>query len=349
MKRVLLFFLPVMIFCSCKMNELYINVIQPTPVTVPQYVTSAGIIDRSAPAESTKGLDAVDKALSLEGANLDKDGALASVTGLFDELSANKRFSQVKIVSAPKATSPGMGIYPLPMDWETVSAVCMENNVDALFSLELFDTDTKISYRIKKSEGKTLLGVITGYEQQADMLTHVKTGWRIYDPEGKIILDEINIDRDLTFSATGLTPVIAASALIDRKEAVKKVGNLAGVTLAQRLIPYKIRVYRDYYVKGTNNFEIAMRKARTGNWDEAGQLWKKETTNPSSKIAGRACYNMAIISEIDGFLDVAIEWARKAYEDYNNKPALKYIDLLEGRKNDAMLLNLQQQLPAVNN
>jgi hypothetical protein len=225
----------------------------------------------------------------------------------------------------------------------------MENNVDALFSLELFDTDTKISYRIKKSEGKTLLGVITGYEQQADMLTHVKTGWRIYDPEGKIILDEINIDRDLTFSATGLTPVIAASALIDRKEAVKKVGNLAGVTLAQRLIPYKIRVYRDYYVKGTNNFEIAMRKARTGNWDEAGQLWKKETTNPSSKIAGRACYNMAIISEIDGFLDVAIEWARKAYEDYNNKPALKYIDLLEGRKNDAMLLNLQQQLPAVNN
>jgi hypothetical protein len=348
MKRALLFALPALFFCSCKMNELYINVLQPAPVTVPSYVNSAGIIDRSAPSESTRSLDAIDKALSLEGANLDKDGAQASVGGLYNELSANNRFTEVKMVTAEKAKSPGMGIYPPPMDWESVAAICKENNVDALFSLELFDTDTKISYQIKKSEGKTLLGVVTGYEQQADMLTRVRTGWRIYDPAGSNILDEINIDRDLTFSATGLTPVIAASALIDRKEAVKKVGNLAGVTLAQRLLPYNIKVYRDYYVKGTNNFEIAMRKARTGNWDEAGQLWKKETTNPNPRIAGRACYNMAIISEIDGFLDVAIEWARKAYEDYNNKPALKYINLLKGRKNDAMLLEEQQQPPSGN-
>jgi len=333
----------VLAFCSCKMNELYINVVQPAPVTVPQYINNAGIIDRSSPADKTKGLDGLDKVLSLEGANLDKDGAAASVNGLFEELSANKRFEQVKLIQTPRAKSPGMGIYPPPLDWETVASICRENDVDALFSLELFDTDSKVSYQVKKSEGKTILGVITGYEQQADMLTTVKTGWRIYDPSGKNILDDINIVKDLTFSATGLTPVIAASALIDRKEAVKKVGSLAGVTLAQRLLPYQIRVYRDYYVKGTSNFEIAMRKARTGNWDEAGQLWKKETTNPSTKIAGRACYNMAIISEINGFLDVAIDWARKAYEDYNNKPALKYINLLEGRKSDVMLLEEQQQ------
>lgn len=331
------------LLCSCKMNELYINVIQPAPVTIPSYIKNAGIIDRSDPSDATKGLDAVDKVLSLEGANLDKEGAAASVTGLNDELSANDRFSEVILIPTAKAKAPGLGMYPPPLDWETVTSICRENRVDALFSLELFDTDSKISYQIRKSEGKTILGVITGYEQQADMLTTVKTGWRIYDPAGKNILDDINIIKDLIFSASGLTPVIAASALIDRKEAVKKVGNLAGVTLAQRLLPYKIRVYRDYYVKGTNNFETAMRKARTGNWDEAGQLWKKETTNSSPKIAGRASYNMAIISEIDGFLDVAVEWARKAYEDYNNKPALKYLRLLEGRKMDAMILEQQQE------
>ena len=343
MKKLIVFCLSAGLLCSCKMNELYINVIQPAPVTIPSYIKNAGIIDRSDPSDATRGLDAVDKVLSLEGANLDKEGAAASVTGLNDELSANDRFSEVILIPTAKAKAPGLGMYPPPLDWETVTSICRENRVDALFSLELFDTDSKISYQIKKSEGKTILGVITGYEQQADMLTTVKTGWRIYDPAGKNILDDINIIKDLIFSASGLTPVIAAAALIDRKEAVKKVGNLAGVTLAQRLLPYKIRVYRDYYVKGTNNFETAMRKARTGNWDEAGQLWKKETTNPSPKIAGRACYNMAIISEIDGFLDVAVEWARKAYEDYNNKPALKYLRLLEGRKIDAMILEQQQE------
>lgn len=343
MKKLIVFCMSAGLLCSCKMNELYINVIQPAPVTIPSYIKNAGIIDRSDPSDATKGLDAVDKVLSLEGANLDKEGAAASVTGLNDELSANDRFSEVILIPTAKAKAPGLGMYPPPLDWETVTSICRENRVDALFSLELFDTDSKISYQIRKSEGKTILGVITGYEQQADMLTTVKTGWRIYDPAGKNILDDINIIKDLIFSASGLTPVIAASALIDRKEAVKKVGNLAGVTLAQRLLPYKIRVYRDYYVKGTNNFETAMRKARTGNWDEAGQLWKKETTNSSPKIAGRASYNMAIISEIDGFLDVAVEWARKAYEDYNNKPALKYLRLLEGRKMDAMILEQQQE------
>jgi hypothetical protein len=325
------------------MQELYLNVVEPAPVTVPSHIKYAGIIDRSLPSEAAKGLDAIDKALTLEGANLDKEGAIASVSGLTDELTRNERFSEVVVINSAKVRAQGMGMFPPPLNWETVSSLCAENKVDALFSLELFDTDSKISYQIKKSEGKTMLGVITGYEQQADMLTTVKTGWRIYDPSGKSILDEVNITKDLTFSATGLTPVIAASALIDRKEAVKKVGNLAGITFAQRLLPYNIRVYRDYYVKGTNNFEVAMRKARTGNWDEAGELWKKETLNPSPKIAGRACYNMAIISEIDGFLDVAIDWARKSYEDYNNKQALKYINILNYRKESNAILKDQQE------
>ena len=61
-----------------------------------------------------------------------------------------------------------------------------------------------------------------------------------------------------------------------------------------KLIPYRLSVYCDYYVKGTDNFKIAHRKAQRRNWDEAGELWKKETENSDIKIAGRACYNMAM-------------------------------------------------------
>jgi len=50
------------------------------------------------------------------------------------------------------------------------------------------------------------------------------------------------------------------------------------------------------------------------------------------KIAGRATYNMAIINEINGDLDAALGWAQKAYEDYNIKPALEYVRILENRK-----------------
>jgi hypothetical protein len=101
-------------------------------------------------------------------------------------------------------------------------------------------------------------------------------------------------------------------------------------------------VTRDYFVKGTNNLEIAKRKAQTGKWDEAGKLWELETENPKIKIAGRACYNMAIINEINGSLDDALGWAQKSWEDYKTRQALKYIRILENRKYNSELLKIQE-------
>lgn len=326
------------------MQDLYLNVIQPAPVTIPSYVKKAGIIDRSEPSDATKTVDAIDKVISLEGSGLDKEGAAACVDGVGNELAKNDRFTDVIHIGIAASQAPGLGIFPSPLSWETVDKICQDNGVEILFSLELFDTDTKVSYQVNKTDNpKTILGALTGIEQRADMNTLVKTGWRIYDPAGNKILDEIMINRDLTFSATGLTPVIAASALINRKDAVKQVGANAGIAFADRILPYPIKVTREYYVKGTDNFKLAMRRARTGNWDGAGELWKKETMNNDSKIAGRACYNMAIISEINGYLDIAIDWSVKAYENYNNKKALYYKNILENRKASISLVQYQQE------
>ena len=109
-------------------------------------------------------------------------------------------------------------------------------------------------------------------------------------------------------------------------------------------MPYRLRIERKYFVKGTDNFRTGKRKARTGNWDEAGLLWAKETENPSRKIAGRAFYNMAIISEINGNIDEAIEWARRSYEDFNVRMGLRYIRMLEARKQHNVLLRMQEEM-----
>jgi hypothetical protein len=341
--KILIILSAIIVFTSCKTQQLYLNVVEPAPVTLPSYIAKAGIIDRSQPTGEAKKTDAIDRVLTLEGAELDIEGANASISGLTDELLKNDRFSVIKRIGSGVEQNTGLGVFPPPMEWDKVTAVCLENGVDALFSLELFDTDTKVSYQVRKTDSrKTLLGAIAGIEQQADMLTIVKTGWRIYDPSSKSILDEIVISRDLTFHSTGLTPAIAAAALTDRKEAVKQVGNNAGQAFAWRLLPYQIRVHRDYFVKGTDNFEIAMRKARTGNWDQAGELWLEETSNPQMKIAGRACYNMAIISEINGDVDMALDWARRAYEDYNNREALRYLNILEYRKTSNEIIKEQE-------
>ena len=50
---------------------------------------------------------------------------------------------------------------------------------------------------------------------------------------------------------------------------------------------------------------------------------------------------MAILGEINGDLDAAIQWAQKAYENYNNKLALKYVSILKNRKASNQRLDYQ--------
>lgn len=334
-----------MMTISCKTNELYINVMEPAPVTIPAYVKNIAVIDRSAPTDESKPLDVVDKVLSLEGANLDKDGAAESISGLRDELIRNERFTEVKTLPDTEFRTSQLNIMPPPLSWSIVEQICSENKIDALFALEKFDTDTRIGYATRKVDIATPLGKIPGLEHQADMETIVKTGWRIYDPKSKAILDEFIYDESVVYHGRGINPVVAAAGLIGRKEAIKEVGNKAGHGYALRLIPFYTRVYRDYYVKGSDNFKIAKRKAQMGKWDEAAEYWNKELDNPKMKIAGRAAYNIAIINEINGRIDEAISWAQKSYEDYNNKLASRYAHILEGRRYENQVLAEQTEIP----
>ncbi|MFN8209009.1 MAG: DUF6340 family protein [Bacteroidales bacterium] len=341
MRKFILLLLIGSILYSCKTQDLYLSVLEPAPVTLPNYIKKPGVINRTQVSESTKNMDKVDKVLSLEGAELDKEGASACIAGLSNELLKNKRFNEIVNVSAPGLSTTGSGIFPAPLGWEEVDRLCKQSGTDALFSLEMFDTDTKIDYSQTKKEVKSPLGIVPLIEHHARMQTLVKTGWRIYDPKNRVIVDEIPMSDEITFSGDGINPVAAAKALMGRKDAVKQVSEQVGQAYAMRIIPYWIRVSREYYVKGTDNFKIAKRKARTGNWDEASRHWEKELNNSKAKIAGRACYNMAIINEINGNLDEAVKWAQKSYEDYNNKRALNYVRILENRKAANRVLDRQ--------
>ncbi|HEY5371171.1 MAG TPA: DUF6340 family protein [Hanamia sp.] len=333
----------VLLFSSCSSTQLVtISVLQPAPVTLPAYVKNVVVVNRTTPSQKVKIINVVNKALSGEGTGLDKEGSKAATTGLADELSKNVHIDSVSIIDNSNLTTDVPGSFPTPLAWDEVEKYCREHNADALFALEIFDTKSDIDYTANQTAIKTPLGNVPALEQTANMHTSVTTGWRIYDVKNKNILDEIAFSRMLVFHGQGINPLLAANALIGRKEAVKQVGNLAGHDYAFSIVPVWKRVSRDYYVKGSNNFTMATRKARTGNWDDAASLWNEETDNPNGKIAGRACYNMAIICEINGDLDGAIKWAQKSYENYNNHLALNYVKILNDRKLDNQKLNDQQ-------
>ncbi len=320
------------LFASCSAtNQLTMNTVEPAPVSIASDVLHIGIINRSLPAEGTHGIDTIDKILSAEGKNLDKDGAAAAVASVKSELERLGRFDVVRVLEAPNVRK-GLGVLPAALTWDQVEAICEEHKVDVLFSLAFYDTDTKADSEVTEMEIPNAFGIKKKVPAVALTLrTKVKNGWRIYDPAVKQILDEYAFDNNIVSSGKGINPMNAVKAILNRKEKVIQTSSHIGDYYAKRISPQKRRVTRDYFVKGTDKFEAAMRRARSGQWDSAAELWQEEVSNDNAKIAGRACYNMAIINEINGDLNKALAWAQRSYTEYDIKEALRYINVLKYR------------------
>lgn len=328
-------------FYSCtSTNELTISVTEPAPVYISSDIKKIGIINRSEPTDITnKNLDGIDKILSAEGITFDEEGANKTVMGLFDELSMYNKFEEIVLIRDADTENTGLGIFPSALSWDDIDRICYENNVDAIVSLSFYDTDTEVDYKSSKTKIDNPFGKdIPALSHDVTVTTEIKTGWRVYNPNEKLILDEYIVRDKIISRGNGINPLKAVEAIVGRKDAVMDISTSIGKNYAFRLLPYRTRVTRLYYVKGNDNFEKAKRMAQTGNWNDAAELWKKEVNNPDGEIAGRACYNMAIINEINGDLEKAVEWASKAYTEYENKNALKYVKILKNRINKNKIL-----------
>jgi hypothetical protein len=341
-------FLGIMAVCdSCSSTNLMsLSVNEPAPVSLPPNAKTAAVVNRSRAADDSRTVDAIHRTLGLESKELQAEGAGASTTGLTDALIRSNRFTSVRALDNLDLRSYGAGVFPVTMSWDTVEKICRDNQVDVLFALELFDADSKVGLNVANvaglANGANVASIAATVALGSNVKTQVKTGWRIYDPATRSVLDQYVIYRDLTFQGANI--LATGSALLGQKEAVIKAGNHAGEDYASRIIPYSLRVSRFYYVRGDGSFIVAKRMAQAGDWDQAGKLWRDETNNPSKKVAGRACYNMAIISEINGDLSGALQWAKKAYEVYRTPYALDYVNLLQRRVNNEAVLKSQTDL-----
>lgn len=339
-KSMLLLVVILIALSSCApTNELTIGVTKPAPLFLPKTIQHVGIIDRSTPSEENKTIDGIDKILSAEGLNLDKDGAQKAISGLSEALANSQAFEKITIIDNAALRSPGLGISPAVLSWEEVADICEQHNLDALYVLSYFDTDSTVDYAAINKKVKGPAGIeIPVIEHQAKVNTNIKLGWRIYNLADRRIVGQFPYVRNVTVVGKGINPAKALSTIAGRKEAVLAESNAIAHQYGNQILPYKTRVKRVYFVKGTDNFEIGKRRAQAGQWNSAAELWEQETANTEAKIAGRAYYNMAIINEINGNLDQAIAYAQKAYTDYNTKEALKYINVLKRRVESNRLL-----------
>ena len=364
MKRFFTFLFIATLFASCT-STIGLQVLKPADITLPQDIQKFTLVNRTRADKKNQIWNIVEGALTGEGVYQDREGADRCLSGVMQIMQQSIRYTITQASIEYKGTGTEMFAPPLP--WEEVDVLCKQYNSEALIVLESFDSDARLTYDSKPVEIKFPCWDVNknGVKDAAEDVNHdkiwdsrdcsagghpiedqtvtttefythaqmeVKTGWRIYFPKEKRIVDEYRFADNMNFSGKGPTPQAATAALPNKRECVKSTGAHAGTVYGYRISPQWITVSRYFYTKGNENMRMAGKRARQINdWKGSMEIWKKESLNSDKKIAWHADYNMGVACEREGNLDIAMEWAKKAYEKGHKSAAAQYINSLTYR------------------
>jgi hypothetical protein len=156
-------------------------------------------------------------------------------------------------------------------------------------------------------------------------------------------VDEYRMFQTVNFGAEGNTEALAITNLPQGEAVTREIGRVTGDLYSQRISPTWLWVSRMYYKKGNDNLKLGRQQVKFNDWKGAEEYWTRALDDPKVKNQGRAMYNLALASEMNGELEVASEKAKEAGTKYQNRKALEYRYILEQRIRDQERLEEQMK------
>jgi len=339
-KLTLVLIISACLFSSCKTASLSVNVLKPAQITVPSNIKTLAVVNRSLPGKGSHLGNIVEGVLSGEGLFVDREASGRTVNGVADALLSSPRF-KITVPNGIDIKGTGTSKFAEPLEWSKVKEICKEYSADALILLETFDSNVGRSMTSKEKTKKKDDQTITYMEYTAHLDIGIEAGWRIYyQAKNKIVDQNVFVDH-MHWNGVGLSEEEAKRKLPISRLAIKDAGYFAGKQYAVRISPLWVWVSRSYYKKGNDDFVSAKFNVKAQEWDKAKELWMKNINDPDIKIKGYAAYNLALEAEVQGDLDVALDWAKKSYSDFRNRKALSYSRVLQQRIYDQARLKEQ--------
>jgi hypothetical protein len=342
MKKCLIFIIVfgIVVLSSCK-STAYLNVMKPAAITLDPNIKRVAVLNRTVP--ENKLVNTIEGIITGEWIGQDRQGVQRTIQGIHSVLRNSPTLDPIIASEELKGSGSGSN-FPVPLSWEVVEELCNKYQVDAILSLETYDSDFIVTRGNKIVEKKDSEGKVTKVtEFYAEGVASVKIGMRIYDPYKKSIIDQANYNDKKSWYITGRTPQEAMIKLIDSKSAIHEVSFAIGNFYGRRVSPSWVKVSREFYRKPKSNTFLTQggRRADVGNWQGALESWLKAAESSNKKVAGRAAVNVALGYEVLGQLDEARNWAMLAYTDHGNKTGREYARILRNRIRDEHRLDIQ--------
>ncbi len=335
------------LFLGNCMKQVSMNSMRPAEITLPSHVNKVILVNRT--KFDMKGVNILEGLLTGELPGADQSAAEAALSTFQNTLLQSPRYEVVRYPELLVGNSI-TAAFPKALDWNMLERIASDTKADAVIAVEMFDTDfivTNGSKKVKKeiSDNGTKREVeVTQFT--AEGIGNVKIGFRIYDLKSRSIIDEQLFSKTNTWNASGDSPTQAAQALISKTEAARYVSQRAANDFAYKIAPMPVRITREFYVKAKDvqAMTLASRKAEVNDWTGAIKVWKQALEKtPSTKSSGKLAYNIAVGYEVIGEMQLAKEWAQKAYVNYGNKKGQFYVNVLERRMLDEERVMQQMQ------
>jgi hypothetical protein len=268
------------------------------------------------------------KGFQLSNIVLDSTAADTTIRALAELMFESGRYDVVIPLERNFKRNLSYGILPDTLGPEQVREICTIFKTDALMVLERFVIKTMADYSEEKSIDATS-GNVYSYNATLDM--KYNAFFRIYKPGVRTLVKEIELNDTIYWESTDYTQERLFSKLPSVKQALINTGIKVALDVDSKLSPTWIPEKRGYFLLNKKD-DQGQRFMRENKFDEAGQYWAEMAKSINKKIRSKAEFNLALISELNGDIDSAIEFGLKSFYSHYRFQTESYLKKLEARK-----------------
>lgn len=168
--------------------------------------------------------------------------------------------------------------------------------------------------------------------------------FRLYDLRQQRVIDRVTLTDTLVYENIAFGWDRALRPIPSRTDVYADMAWRLGQRYASRISPGLATHNRTYFL--TNNSEMTKghEYAQQGLWATAARHWIIPAQGKNQRKAAFAAYNMALASEMEGKLDIAIFWIDKSLEKKESAQAFQYKSQLEARQKEIEQLMRQMSI-----
>ena len=332
----ILFFLMGITLISCKSNYSIITIenTQNAKEELSPDIQSITLMNRSMNnqfmnhREDSLQLYFYRKGFQLSKIVLDSTAADTTIRALAELMFESGRYDVVVPLDRNFKRTLSYEILPDTLSPDQVSEICRNFKTDALMVLERFSTKTMADYSAEKyMEANN--SPVNSYNATLDL--KYNAFFRIYKPGSKTLVKEIAVTDTIYWESVDYSQEKLFSKLPTIKQALINAGIKVALDVDSRLSPTWIPEKRGYFIIKQKD-DQGQRFMIENNYEAAGKYWAEMALSTNKKKRSMAEYNLALLHELNGDIDKAIEFGLKSFYSYYRFQTEMYLKKLEARK-----------------